>query len=163
MPRHHGGGPRPFPSFSEASLPPHGDRLNPNGTYLPLARMRRAMGPNREDRPALSDTQGDDGDPGAGPPPARTVPRVGGQHRPDRGDRTRTDWRGDSGSLHDERERERPAREDHGQLHEDETEVADGRVRGERETGTRRATVDSAGTRRGATSRSVMITGAAPF
>src|SRR5947207_15724214 len=43
MPRHHGGGPRPFPSFSEASLPPHGDRLNPNGTYLPLARMRRAM------------------------------------------------------------------------------------------------------------------------
>src|SRR5205809_7656525 len=42
MPRHHGGGPRPFPSFSEASLPPHCDRLNPNGTYLPLARMRRA-------------------------------------------------------------------------------------------------------------------------
>src|SRR5438046_8687728 len=43
MPRHHGGGPRPFPSFSEASLPPHCDRLNPNGTYLPLARMWRAM------------------------------------------------------------------------------------------------------------------------
>src|SRR5207249_6085885 len=36
-------GPRPFPSFSEASLPPHGDRLNPNGTSLALARMRRAM------------------------------------------------------------------------------------------------------------------------
>lgn len=96
-------------------------------------------------------------------PPPWTVPRVGGQHRHDRDDRTRVDWSRDSGGLHDEREHERTAREDHGQLPEDEVEVADGRVRGERETSARRVTVDSAGTGRGATSRSIMITGAAPF
>src|SRR5438094_309307 len=122
-----------------------------------------AMGPHREDRPALSDPEGDDGDAGASPPPPWTVPRVGGQHRHDRDDRTRVDWSRDSGGLHDEREHERTAREDHGQLPEDEVEVADGRVRGERETSARRVTVDSAGTGRGATSRSIMITGAAPF
>src|SRR5947208_10537513 len=47
------------------------------------------------------------------PPPWR-VPRAGGKLRLDREDQTGVDWSGDWGGLHDERENERPAREDHG-------------------------------------------------